>query len=324
MSGPRTEILEWAEQGRLAPDALPAALRVAAVTPAPDDWKKFLDQLTLWLGTVFCAAAVIFFFAYNWNEMGRFAKFGLVEGLIAAGLLLCWRLGLERMAGKAALLLATLLTGALLALAGQIYQTGADTHELFAAWAVLVFAWVAISRFDAMWLVWVGLLNLAGIFYFQTFGGVFGWFFDIEGKLWTLFVLNTTALCLWEGAAQAGVAWLRARWAVRIVATASGSLITVLMVWAILDFHRASHGLAMLVYAAWMAAAYFYYRHRLPDVFVLAGGVLSVIVVTAAFLSKHLLEHANAAGLLFIGMVIIGLSAAGGFWLKSVSTGEQA
>ena len=40
------------------------------------------------------------------------------------------------MAGKAVLTLLSLLVGALLALTGQIYQTGADTYELFAWWAV--------------------------------------------------------------------------------------------------------------------------------------------------------------------------------------------
>jgi uncharacterized membrane protein len=323
MSGSRTDILDWIEQGRLRPDSLPGALRIAGVTPSARDWHKFLDQLTLWLGTVFCAAAVIFFFAYNWQEMGRFAKFGLIEALIVASMVLCWRLDLERMPGKAALLLATLLTGALLALVGQTYQTGADTYELFAAWAAAVFVWVAIGRFGALWLVWLGLLNLAAMLYFETFGGIFGLLFDTEKKLWALFALNTVALCLWEGAAQLGVAWLRERWPVRILATASGSLVTVLMVWAVLDFNRANTPFAVLAYFAWMAAAYFYYRLRLLVVFVLAGGVVRVIIVVTAFLSKQILRHADAGGFLIIGLVIIGLSALGGFWLKSVATEER-
>ena len=39
----------------------------------------------------------------------------------------CWRVDLDGLTGKAVLLMLSLLTGALLALTGQVYQTGADT-----------------------------------------------------------------------------------------------------------------------------------------------------------------------------------------------------
>lgn len=324
MSGLRPALLDWIEQGRLRPEGIAAALDIAGMMPGRRDWQRFLDQLALWLGTVFCAAAIIFFLAYNWQEMGRFAKFALVEILMAGSLVLCWRLDLERLAGKAVLLLTTLLTGALLALVGQTYQTGADTYELFAAWALAVLPWVAIARFGALWLVWLALLNLAAILYFETFGGLFGLLFDTQRQLWTLFAINTIALCIWEGAARLGVAWLRERWSARILAVASGGLITVLMVWAVIDARDAFRTGAVLAYLAWMAGAYAYYRHRLPDVFVLAGGVLSVIVVVTAFLSKQMLRHWEAGALLFIGLTIIGLSALGGLWLKSIAIEEHA
>lgn len=323
MGGPRTEVFHWIEQGRLRPDGLQEALRITGVTPGASDWKRFFDQLTLWLGTVFCAAAVIFFFAYNWQAMGRYAKFGLVEILIVLSLLFCWRFDLEKTAGKAVLLMSTLLTGALLALVGQTYQTGADTYELFAAWAAAVLPWALAGRFGALWLVWLTLLNLATIFYFQTFGGLFGWMFSTERKLWTLFALNTAALVFWEGAAQMGLSWLRERWSVRIVATASGGVITTLMVWAVLDSHGSDRLYAVLVYFAWMAAAYTYYRYRLIDVFMLAGGVLSAIIVITVILVRTM-DRMEAGAFLLIGMIIIGMSAAGGLWLKNVANEERA
>jgi hypothetical protein len=72
-----------------------------------------------------------------------------------------------------------------------------------------------------------------------------------------------------------------------------------------------------------MVVAYFVYRHVLLDVFVLAGGVLSGIIIITVWLSKQMLEHDEGGAFLFIGFVIIGLSAAGGFWLKSVVNAEQ-
>ena len=323
MSTSRTEILEWVERGRLPAEALPAVLRLARITPGPADWRRFLSRLTLWLGTVFCAAAVIFFFAYNWQAMGRYAKFGLAEGLIIAAVFLAWRLGLERAGGKAALLAAALLVGALLALVGQTYQTGADTYELFAVWALAILPWVAVSCFGALWLLWIGLINLAALAYFQAFGIWFGLVFGPEKQLWLLFALNTTALCVWEFAARRGVPWLREIWPVRILAVASGGALTALAVWAVLDSQRASIA-HPLVYLTWMAAAYLAYRRWQLDLFVLAGAVLSIIIVVTTLLSNQLLKQSDGASFLFIGLVVIGLSALGGYWLKAVAREQRS
>jgi uncharacterized membrane protein len=139
----------------------------------PADWRSFIDRLLLWCGTLLIAVGVIFFFAFNWQEMGRFAKFGLAEVPIVVSVAVCWKLGLDRLSGKAALLAATILIGALLALVGQTYQTGADPWQLFAVWALMVLPWVVIGRFGALLLFWVSLVNVALFLYFQTFPPLF-------------------------------------------------------------------------------------------------------------------------------------------------------
>jgi hypothetical protein len=144
--------------------------------------------------------------------------------------------------------------------------------------------------------------------------------FAPEKLLWLLFGLNTAALVVWEACAAFGIDWLRERWSVRILATASGGLITALGLHDIVDWRGSSHW-GLPLWCAWVAAAYFAYRHWIKDVYVLAGGVLSVIVVAATFLGKHM-KFNDAGALLFIGLVVIGLSAAGGWWLKQVATEE--
>lgn len=323
MSATRDDILDWVEQGQLKPDAVPIALRLAGIMPGRTDWLRFLNRLTLWLGVIFLAVAVIFFFAYNWREMGRFAKFGVAELPILACLVLYWRVGVERIAGRAVLLAISLLTGALLALVGQTYQTGADTFELFIAWAIAVLPLAIAGCFGALWLLWLALLNIALSLYFHTFGVWFGVLFDSEKLLWTLFAVNTIALCIWEWGAYRGVSWLQERWSLRVLALASGSFITAIAVWAILD-REAAHAAAALAYCGWMSTAYFVYRHRQRDLFVLSGGVLSAILLIAVFLSKLLLHHDSGGGWLFIGMIIIGMSAAGGIWLKSIAAENRS
>ena len=317
MRGARKQIVDWAEQGRLAPGAIAGALALAGVTPDAARWRRFVDALFLWLGSLLLAAGVIFFFAYNWEALGRFAKFGLVEGLLLAAIALAWYAGLEKPAGKAAIFAASILTGALLALVGQTYQTGADPYELFAIWAVLILPWTTVARLPALWLLLVLLLNLAVAFYFQATRGALGLVFGGSALIWAVFVLNAIALAAWEVAARR-FDWMRERWAIRVIAAATGTAVTVLGVWAVFETDEVGL-LALPAYLAWLGAMYFYYRHRERDLFVLAGGVLSVIVLVAAFLGNALLDHADAGGFLFIGLVVIGMSAAGAWWLKRIA-----
>lgn len=314
----RSQILEWAERGVLAPENVGPALAQERATPGADEWRAFLSALLLWLGALLFAAGVIFFFAYNWADLGRLAKFGLVEALLAASVVAAWIAGPDKTAGKALLLLASLLTGALLALIGQTYQTGADPYELFAWWAVLILPWTIVARTPALWLLFLALLNLAVTFYFQAFGGLFGMLSGGASLVWAHFWLNTVALIAWEFTASRGLEWLEDRWAVRLVAAASGTSVTLLALWAL--FESSEVGFAGIpVYVAWLAGAYFYYRRLTRDLFVLAGGILSIIVFVASFLGKEMLRHADAGSFLLIGLVVIAMSAAGAWWLKQVA-----
>lgn len=311
----RQILLDWAEQGRIAPANLRRALESANVLPTIGGWRSFLDHLLLWMGTVLTGAGIIFFFAYNWQDLDRFAKFGLVEVLIVAALVFVWRLGVDRPAGKATLLAASLLVGTLLALVGQTYQTGADPFELFTVWALAILPWVILGRFPALWMLWLVLVNLAVSLYYQAFHGLLGMLFGPETMLWTLFGLNTVALAAWEISAIK-VAWLRERWAPRLIATATGVMATMLVMWDILDevHERTTPGAA--AWLAWLAIVYAVYRRRIQDVYILAGAVLSVIVVVVTFLADYF--EMDAFEFLFIGLLVIGLSAAGGWWLRRV------
>lgn len=317
MSGLRGEILDWFDAGRIVPGREQEALRAAGISPSRADWRAFLGRLTLWLGIVALASAVIFFFAFNWAALGRFAKFGLVEAAIAAGLLACWRLDLDAAPGKAVLLLLSLLTGALLALVGQVYQTGADTFELFAWWALLILPWVLVGRFSPLWLVWLALLNIALFLYFQIA-------FDLEALLWALFALNGLALIGWEAGHRAGLSWLRDSWPPRLVAMAIGAVATALMIQAIFGEGGASALLSTLAYAAWLGAFHHWYRRVRPDLFMLATGLLSLIVTVAAFLAQNLLGGSASGGYLIIGLAVIAMSAGGAIWLKSVGREQGA
>ena len=298
-------VQDWAARGRRA-----------GIFPTISDWRWFFDQAMLWMGLLLAVSGVVFFFAYKWADLHRFAKFALVQAPLIGVLIALYRFDSQQFAGKALMLAAAILVGALLALIGQTYRTGADTYELFSAWALLILPWVLIARFDGLWILWLLLLNMAASLYYQTFGGFFGLFFDSQRLLWTAFALNTTALVCWEVAVAFGVTWLGKTWAPRLLVSASGGLATALAVFSVIDFSAA----AFVCWLTWLACACFYYRHVRLDIFVLAGGVLSVVTVVAMLLTRALLDAGfEAGGLLVIGLVVIGLSAAGGAWLKRIA-----
>ena len=61
MNHDRDLLLHWAEQGHIALQDLPAALRVAGVFPGPAQWRRFIDRLLLFSGVVLVCAGIIFF-----------------------------------------------------------------------------------------------------------------------------------------------------------------------------------------------------------------------------------------------------------------------
>ncbi len=320
MKTARRIILDWAGQGAIPPENVEPALRFAGAFPSKAEWRKFLDYLFLVLGTAMLGAGVIFFFAYNWKSMGRYAKFGLIEAIILLSLFFVWRSGLERLGGKAALFASALFVGALLALVGQTYQTGADTWQLFGTWAAMILPWALLGRMAALWMLWLLLLNTSAYLYYALFGGLFGLLFTPEQMFWALFALNTLALVTWEAGARAGIVHLREKWATRILATASGTLITTLIIYWIVDWDNGASAPASVLWPGWLAAAYWFYRRQRVDVYVLAGGVLSVVTVTAVLLGRIMIDSWDeASGFLIIALVVIGMSAAGGNWLKRVA-----
>ena len=318
MGGERNAIFDWARQRRLAPADVPPALRLAGVTPDAARWRQFVDRLLLGLGVLLLAAGAIFFGAFNWQELGRFAKFALAEIPIVVAIAVCWRFGLESTVGKAALLAAAVFTGALLALVGQVYQTGADNFELFVAWALAITAWVAVARLPALVLFWLALLHMAIYLYFDARGGLFGLLFSPLGIVWLVFALDTAALIVWEILAAAGMTWLRERWAIRVVAFASGGTVTSLAIWSGVNFSRTG-AWPLLAYALWLAAVGWAYRRRSVDLFILAGAVLSVIVVMTALLTKLMLRQGDAGSFLLIGLAVIAGATLGAWWLRGIA-----
>ncbi|RVU84078.1 DUF2157 domain-containing protein [Leucothrix sargassi] len=322
----RQLLLEWAGQSSIDRDQLMQSLKVGEVLPSVADWRDFLDKFLLYVGGLLMMSGVVFFFAYNWDDLSRMMQFALVQGAIVLSLGAFWWLGLEKLSGKLSLMAAAISVGVLLALIGQTYQTGADTYELFAAWCALILPWALLARFDVLWMFWLLLLNLSITLYYQVFGGLFHLLFGGNQMVWVLFVVNTVALLIWEWVVRNGSERRKIRWMTRLLATVSCGFITTLAILAIIAFDSAfADMLGVVVWVVWLACAYHWYCKVLLDVYVLAIGVLSTIAVVSVFLGRILFGGDMDAipSLLFMGLVVIGLSAAGAFWLRGVVVGDD-
>lgn len=323
MESGRGQFLSLVESGAIPPAQVDAAVRLAGLLPTPVAWRRFIDQLLLWLGVLALGCALLFLVAYNWQDLGRFARFALVEAGVLLAVLGYLRFGRDKVAGQSMLLLASLLTGVLLALYGQVYQTGADTWQLFFNWALLVLPWVLVARLPALWLLWLVLVNLAVALFLRmsasAWSGGFGVLLGAERETFlTLFALNTVALITWEWLSRTRYRWLARHSASRTLATAAGVFITFEMIQVVTESDTS--GLAsMMLWLAWLAALVLVYRHWLPDLYMLAGVCLSVIVVVTTFFGYHLLSNnADAGGFLLLALLIIGQGSAAAIWLKRV------
>lgn len=124
-------------------------------------WKAWAIRALLAIAVGHILSGVVFFFAFNWNDLSGMAKFGVVGGAILACLLAWIVARMDSPAGQAFGIGATVLVGVMFAVLGQVYQTPALIHTPFVFWAILTLPFALASRNLAHWTVWLVILTVA-------------------------------------------------------------------------------------------------------------------------------------------------------------------
>ena len=294
-----------AQLGYLDRQALEQGLRLSGGLPDRQGWARFLDVALLVLGALFFTSGLFFFVAYNWEDLPRFARFGVLEAAIVMIVILAHWVGLNRLGGKIALTVGALLVGALLAVFGQEYQTGADAYTLFGNWALLIVGWVLISKFDVLWAILLGLLNLTlFLFWNQVLPG------DQYPQPETLFALNAVALVAWE-AMYHYFNWWNHRWLNRVTAIVAFGWIlwpTLLLILDLYDGYNVLptlHRYAPLIYVLFTLLVFYVYSRWQRDLFMLTVAMFSVIIVLTTFLGEWLLAFDDVFGYFITGFSVI-------------------
>ncbi|MEO8738419.1 MAG: DUF2157 domain-containing protein [Casimicrobiaceae bacterium] len=311
---------KWASDATLAPEAYERALELAGLRPDRARWARFLDRLFAAMGALLLASGVVFFIAYNWDQLDRFAKFALVDAVIVVAAVLGWWRGTQSIAGKAALWVATVAIGALLALIGQTYQTGADNYELFLVWALMALPWTIVSNWAPGWILLLALVNLATGLYFGTVFRPLDLAFGLPStELWlALWALNAVATVIAEALALRSVEW-GATWLVRLAAALAIGAQTLLAFMVIHGTRNASPTL-LIVTALTLAGGLALFRYRRLELIILAMGALSVIAIVVDAVGFRLLHGArHDGGLFLLAVLLVVLSAAAAMWLNRLS-----
>lgn len=245
------------------------------------DWQKFLSLFFITLGIGFATAGIVFFFAYNWADLHKFAKIGLTEGLIIATTIIALLPKIKSSTRNIILTGSSFLVGVLFAVFGQIYQTGANAYDFFLAWTIFITLWVIVSKFAPLWLLLIVLINTTFFLYTQQ-----------VAKDWSqilvmtiLFVLNTkifiTSLLLSKYKKIENVP----TWFTHILALGSVSFATIGMVIGIADDFQPAFPFLILITAVAFTLG-IWHGLQSKSTFYLSIIPFSMIIIISAILIK--------------------------------------
>lgn len=292
----------------------PAVARAAVLaisTPEAARWERFVPVVAGSAGAALVASGVVTFFAYNWERFGGIARIGVAQSLVIAAFALAWR-SWDRLPGRIALTTAAVLVGALLAVFGQTYQTGAPIHTLFLGWAALILPWALVGRFEALWLLFVVVLQTgASAWQNECSGGTD----SSRSVAWSAALVYLLALVAWEVQARRASTGLHARWLPRTFATGAAVALGVAVVQTLLT----GDGLVPLTCTgAIVAAGLVFYRGSRMDLFVqtLALAVTMTALTTAA--ARALTSHGSDAGfaLILLALFVVAQGGVAVTWLR--------
>lgn len=263
-----------------------------------ESWQKFLKLFFISLGVGFTTAGIIFFFAYNWADLNKFVKIGLVEGLIIIYILviLFSKISLDT---KNILLTGTsILVGVLFAVFGQIYQTGANAYDFFLGWTVFTVIWVFISNYAPLWLLFITLVNTTIILYSEQVAHDWSLVFLYS----LLFIINILFLTIPLYIKRIAKDVKVPIWFLNLIALTSVYYSTMGISYGIFDEYQASF-FVLIIITSILYGVGIKYGLKIKSGFYLSIIPFSVIIIVSALLIKI----SNDAGMFFlVSLFVVG------------------
>ena len=365
MSQARRTIEQLLHQGFLPLENTEAAATHLEVYPSKRTWLIFFDKVLLIIGAVALVLSLVFFIAYNWQNIGKMGKFALVEGALVITIALYVALSFRQLRQRfqlirqLLLLIASIITGSLLALFGQVYQTGADTWQLFFGWALLITPWVVIARFPTLWLLWLGLINACLLLYLDVanlqlinhrlqnvsqvailalfnFIAFYSWLISCDNK--KLFSasksfnrinpkkstadITTNDVKLPLNSSKTNIVQTKSslHWSTYVVGLLSTFFMTYLAIITVFDNGNIWATLiTIIVWLGWCGFMFWQFYQRRIDLLMLTYLSFSIITVVMFWVGKWLLDGFDAGGFLILALLLIGMSSSAVMWLRKIA-----
>jgi uncharacterized membrane protein len=331
----------FCQQHALDAPAVQSALQRAGGQPDNAAWRHFAARFLHGAGLGALGAGVLFFVAANWQDYGVLGRFVLLQATLLASVgVALWRPPPSPV-GQGALLLATLLTGGLLALFGQSYQTGADVHELFFVWALLALPFALAGSSGPLWALWFCVLNVALALLCGWVGTEHVFWRILDGRaigqptlLMLPCLINLAAAALFGALGKTRFASAAPHWLVRLLTSfgfAYGTVACIGVVvgvglWRSQAASGSDQGAAVLaVFVALSVATAFITLRQRSDVFHMALLAASWIAISTTWLGRSM--RFNDLGSFFlIAFWLIATSTAAGLllmhWVRTWQAAE--
>ncbi len=303
----RTGIYELAAVHGLDALATRRLRQLAGLGEEPAALRQWLPRGIAVLAAALCGFGVMLWIAANWDDLGRFGRFALLQGFVVVMCLgAFWRPAARAPLG----LLALLGVGALFAYFGQTYQTGADSWQLFALWAVLSLPLCLSARSDVLWVPWLLVAFAAVSLWTHAHTGhawrVRGDDLFAHGAAWASGLLLATALGRpLHRFTGAGI------WGLRTAVTLLVIAVTLTAMAGLFATRVAPHYLLGLMLLG--GTAVYFARRASFDIFALSAIALGLDSLLVTGLARLLMEghhHGDPIGqLLLIGLMAAGLLA---------------
>jgi uncharacterized membrane protein len=317
----RTELDTFVEHHKLSPAGVELALELTGSRASAFEAREFAIRALRLAGALSLAAGVIFFVAANWQELHVAGRFALLQILFLGGIAAALWQPPPLTLGRFGMLASFIMTGALLALFGQTYQTGADVYELFLTWTLLGTVFVIAGQWSVVLAAWVFVLNVALALFcgFRPQGGLFWTLFEPWGLSDSQLLLLPTVvnLLLWigcESGRHTQFAHLAPRWLRRFVLTCAlgfGTWVGGFAIFADESGGRDIEVVSLVLIAIALAAVASYTLRQRTDVFPLTAIAASVIVLGTCAIVRA--NDSGGVGMLFVMALwlVIASTAAG-------------
>jgi uncharacterized membrane protein len=277
-------------------------------------WITFLRLFFISLGVAFTVSGVIFFFAYNWDDLSKFVKFGLVEGLLVFITIIAVLPQIKPNIRNIILTGASMLVGVLFAVFGQVYQTGANAYDFFLAWTLFVTIWVLVANFPALWLVFLVLIHTTFLLF--TAQANQEWSSMLIALV--VFLFNAIALALFTTLSPKGnkLSLDAPSWLLQLIALTAIGCATMGICVGIVDKFDIE-GFVLLGLTFVLYALGIYYGLTKQKLFYLAIIPVSILIIVFTFVLDLFKSH-NALIYFVLSLMVIGSISALAFSLSNL------